>query len=1560
MELLLSYLDALSYNIEHLTSETKSELCNRLFHSSPEDAASKSAVDEIYDSISKMYSKHFSNAGDETGSMIRILNKSLKDMTNFAMSSLIKFISNLRCVVHTGGLFGGSANTVQSQALKNITERVIQKIECFNLETNYITLEVLYETVRMIPYSMNIHDLQICLRTTKVIEKMVEWSCSPGLVKFFEKERDSSLALKANELTLELLSRIILQTMGHDRESYQNHLATFQTIDFISKHMEFKHTVTNQSACKAQEQIIRVYLNLHLCTGKTSSGLFSRGSTFYNVDRLKQVWKLILFFSDSIKSVVDEFRHTHSIFQLLDQNAKELQNEILNLEVLTALYKNSVPSISPITSQQLKDSQGFDLKSFKEFSKSPQYEDLIQVICDVLKENFEEILSEAEALKCLHSESSAGLTKKIWRLEYYVPQLFQRFYSFVELKNSLRPEDTTNNAKMQEVLDTYFFRFLDSPILYMIKFQSISHFMILMKTEGLRVLNRNYLPQYATKVVELAFLVSQHDPSKNIEEQSLLEKMVDLLYYKERDLDLFYRRNFYEDVQEVFTVNSRLFLVAFLNRLEPYKFDSTSDEDAKLSEFIDILERNVSIIVKSSQALTYSNLIKTIKDIPRYSIYSGNAGFKEEGLLSNYNNSKIQAYFQRRNEVVIQSLLDFNIKEISEENLIERFAIIMNWQSLLARITRDDLLTLFQGDNAIENLLEVSFQALFTFIQLLSTHTSNASDSPLDRLNLQINQDTKYMKTHAELIRFMVPFRDTITNQFEIITEILTFELSKTFVEEQRIRLKETQAACVLRAGGAISQYLDSIDNKLAFLIVSDRMCSSNLKNISSLKSIYYCCESIINMQAHIQTMTLLETKRRDNFDRVDFEKGKTTYRKFLSKFIVLYESGLPTPKIDKAYRRVFCQVLADIARLYNDNVHEGNLMVSDSRDGYLGCIQFHQNPTINKLRTLFPVVEFLVNFRNHNSVTEESEHQFYVKAVQFLVKMIGSLNQQLSIEEISAEKEFLHKTGFIPLYESTILILIQTTDQKLMSIGSENSSPQDFFAAFDGLYTILSHWKDVLIAYKDDSTVEATVFKQKLLIVLFYFGLMSNKTAERLALDGQLLVYLINQFGRYFYMIMEAYALKAFDPEKILSIKLKSIAYLDSTGKRTVNNPLLEFFDRRYKDIIQDIKKKKFLVQKLKDKQDNVISQARVPNENPDMKGKTEVNLEDNTRAVVSVLTYLKQGINQEAKLVVETLVQNVILCIEKHLTQILKKGDEDDEATEDNSKLLKTVQDRIGILSLLVRNYPELAVTITSHVVEKTILLTDDYPKYIPQWTGKWTFLRFFIRYACYFYNFSVKHFLEQLVTKHQTPILVEYENEIIPLSVYNEFLIYREILEVLQETLEVQEEFLKTLYIVGVWNILPNICFCLLSQPQENMHQSFRLQFIESLYSLCLKALEVYSRDKMNGTAFEEDEIGVIYICLVRLAEFRIAFKVKLRVMHDKQVIEQLMPSTKSLLWMSHTLKEEFYTHGKIELEQVDVEPSKLDLNGMTTYEEVKAVESYSLDIKSISRQEFIGKF
>ena len=141
---------------------------------------------------------------------------------------------------------------------------------------------------------------------------------------------------------------------------------------------------------------------------------------------------------------------------------------------------------------------------------------------------------------------------------------------------------------------------------------------------------------------------------------------------------------------------------------------------------------------------------------------------------------------------------------------------------------------------------------------------------------------------------------------------------------------------------------------------------------------------------------------------------------------------------------------------------------------------------------------------------------------------------------------------------------------------------------------------------------------------------------------------------------------------------------------------------------------------------------------------------------------------------------------------------------------------------------------------------------------------------------------------------------------------------------------------------------------------MHQRFRLHFIESLYSLCLKALEVYSHDKMNGTDFEEDEIGIIYICLAQIAEFQIAFKVKLRVVHDKQVIEQLMPCTKSLLWMAYALKEEFYTHGKVELEQVDTESPKLDLNGMITHEEVRVVKSYPLAMKSMSRQEFIGKF
>ena len=1338
--------------------EEKSEFCNRLFDLDPKDATSKSRIDEIYDGISELYLEYFSSVGDETGSMIRVLNKSLKDNANFAMSSLIKFIGNLRYVY----LYGGSASIPHSQAIKSIIGRVVKKTSCFSLQNNYITLEVLYETIQMIINSatdLNLSDLGICLGIVKGIEKMVEWSCSPGLVELFENEPNLPPVLEANEMALTILLRIILLTIAYDDQDYQAHLATFQTIDFISNNSESRETITNQSARKAQEQIIRAYLNLHLYSGRAYS---RRDFTFYNVDRLKQVWKLVLSFSDKVKSVVDEFRHTRCIFLLLDQNAKELQNEVLNLEVFIALYKNSVPSISLCKTEELKNSEGFDSKSLKEFSKSLKYFDLIQVICDTLKESFEEILGGAEALDRSHSEDSAESIKKIWRLEYYVPQLFRRLYNFVELKNDLSPEDTRSNAKMQEVLDAYFIRFLNSPILYMIRFQSLALFKSLMATEGLRALTRNCLPQYAIKVVESASLISQHDTSKDSEQQSPLEKMIDLLYHKKGDLSQFYVRNFYENVQEAFEVNSRLFLAAFLNTLDPYKFDPASEEDTKLSEFIDTLDRNISIIVKSRQTLTYLHTIDVIKNIPTYSISSESPRFKEEELLSIYANPKIQAYFQKRNEIVMQSLLDFNIKEVSEENIIERFAIIANWQSILAKITRDDLLILFEGNNAIEKLFEVSFQALSAFIQLLSTHTPNGSESPLDRLSLQINQDTKYMKTSIELVRFIAPFLDTITNQFEIISKILTFELTQTSTEEQRSRLKKTQAACTLRAGGVLSQYLDGIDNKIAFLIAFERVCGSNTKTISLLKSIYYCCESIINSQAHTQKKSLPYMERKSNPDRADLENIKITYKKFLSKFIVLYHPELPTPKIDKIYRRVLCQVLADIARLYNGNVHGENLMVFERRDSYLGCVQFHQNPTTNKLRTLFPVVQFLINFRSHTTVDEESEHQFYIKALQFLMKTIASLSQQLSNEEISTEKEFVHKTDFISFYESTILLLIQTADQKLMSIASGNFGPQDYFALFDTLYNILNHWKDVSIAYKDGQA-DNTVFKQKLLIALFYFGLMNSKTAERLALDTQLLAYLISHFGRYFYMITEAYALQAFDPEKMLSIKLKSIAYLDTTGKRSTNNPLLEFFERHYKDITQEIKKKEFLVQKLKDKEGNIISQARIPNEHPDMKGKTEVDLEDDTRTIVSVLVYLKQGINQQAKLVVETLVQNVTLCIEKHLNQVLNKDDED---AEENLKSLKSVQDRIGILSLLVRNYPELAVTITSCKVQKAIHPTHGYPKYGPQWTEKWTFLQFFIRYACYFYNYSIKHFLEQLVMKHQTPILIEYANEIMPL--------------------------------------------------------------------------------------------------------------------------------------------------------------------------------------------------
>jgi len=244
-----------------------------------------------------------------------------------------------------------------------------------------------------------------------------------------------------------------------------------------------------------------------------------------------------------------------------------------------------------------------------------------------------------------------------------------------------------------------------------------------------------------------------------------------------------------------------------------------------------------------------------------------------------------------------------------------------------------------------------------------------------------------------------------------------------------------------------------------------------------------------------------------------------------------------------------------------------------------------------------------------------------------------------------------------------------------------------------------------------------------------------------------------------------------------------------------------------------------------------------------------------------------------------------------------------------------IKNLHNTISCLSVLLRNYPELSVFVMNYEPGEKIILSQNIPDLTPNLNNKETFLTFFIKYACYFYNFSVSYLVEDFVRKSETPIYVTYKNEPVLLSTYNEIQIFHVILKLLEETLQFPQKLLRTLYSCTAWTVLANISIKLLSMEiTVTNEKDYRLEIIKSLDFLCTRGLQLFYKERESSEEKNskfKNNVKIFYGLRTQLAELEMSLKTKNYLLTKDQSSKKCSPlSFKNFPWIGSILKEQFY--------------------------------------------------
>ena len=277
-------------------------------------------------------------------------------------------------------------------------------------------------------------------------------------------------------------------------------------------------------------------------------------------------------------------------------------------------------------------------------------------------------------------------------------------------------------------------------------------------------------------------------------------------------------------------------------------------------------------------------------------------------------------------------------------------------------------------------------------------------------------------------------------------------------------------------------------------------------------------------------------------------------------------------------------------------------------------------------------------------------------------------------------------------------------------------------------------------------------------------------------------------------------------------------------------------------------------------------------------------------------------------------SIVSGIVVHMEQVSKEIKKAEDKVDPYNEDPTVFSKSVPQQIQCLSILLRNYPEMSVLVLSYKLQAEVTIPEVCSKFLPPLGQNETFLTFFLKYACSLYNFSVSSFLEVLIQKSQTPIMVEFHNELVPLSAYNEVLILSEIINLIETTLSEPEKFLKTLYTVHTWCIFTQVATSLLRLPFEEKQRHFKAAIIESLHSLSLKAIEIFTKDQTQEEIAANKQVQMTYTLMARLAEVEVEIKSRTILAHEKKPPTTALSTPHDLQWTYYILRNKQALLGK----------------------------------------------
>ena len=1216
------------------------ELFKSGFSIHSENSTEKPLVFVLWETVWRLYNNLYSSNPENSSNTLGILVSSSKDLANLLIVNFIRMLKN-------NFLFAMQRNP-QNQDFKEkegimsqFAEKLFNIFDEFSLESDRVSIilaQVILEFSQDFLENRIMTGVQFPLKVFQKLESFIRMSFENE--EFPQKiKNDSEAKFIYNRIvhfTLilhEYVENLDEQTLGPQIKHLQDYLSKFEVIDFISNlpTPQEKGEDSNAYLRKIQERLIRSYVSFHIKIDTKTLDDTDKNNYYYTRERLHQIWITISkyckyenYFSEELQNCWDIIRAKRE----QDPTFEERLDEIFTREILVYLFKNCLFAQDFLHLDEIKE-QGDILERHLLESLFKNQEDEVKIFWEELgnciHELFKKIIQEGEVLEKLYNEKNPLFYKQYLIIENKMNR-FSWVINFLA-KITSRTLFCSHFKKFLKAFEEGLWDLMVSPIFFFIEYNSNSRFRNLFSKCNIGDSDKNSLDKISRAFIKLGeksidlIQMIEHNLMENQNVAYLHEKLIAGFGGSRYDSPFREKEPYFNDLRISFQIKSKLVPVAFLRCLERSRVHKNM-----ILDLVKFYKKDLKTSMKSLVNITFCFMKHKITEDNKIDIMSFDL-FNDRALYFDIKNEELKEYFKEKFLIFVDMISNPDPTKTFEEDFLWRLAALKNFFQLydLLHVNFEDL---WIKDEIMAKVSPFMIYILEGFNKLILEYSPNINSiSFLSELSIQPKANSMFSK-EDNLKEFTRIALDIIVKQLSCINFGLCYLANDGLVHKE----KSFQSLW-----NVFTKLIDTFDERMILMssLGDDHKLLNNF--IWELWSCYLgFLEQMITLKSNKEGEDSIlicwkknvdkgKGKKKGLFDLEDFmdnlqensnkpeneqknEKMEEENLKeilnaefFKKWFLKLMIFSAPAPRRNLTlHDEIFSMQEKALLEILNEVkpfiLIQGEIMPSIKQVKGLD-VEIYSNKIANRIRILSSILsnlrlQFEINFSTKMESTLEVEFEIFQDTLNLLIKEISYLITELHVEDILEMNQFI-RVDFLGVFWECIFSLIDFTFQKLEYYLIKGEILEDIYQNFNLISLAIKKFRKIVVGHNEAKEYLESFFNQKTcykLILLMFFILHDPTQLKKFIEDKEFLNIVFNFSGFQIYNIAEVFALQAYDPEIILSIKLKSLAYLDKTGKRIYQNSSIKFLEQYWSREMQKAWKENFSIQRESSTGANII----------------------------------------------------------------------------------------------------------------------------------------------------------------------------------------------------------------------------------------------------------------------------------------------------------------------------------------------------------------------------------